>query len=138
MCASPLLRIDVEHIGRDHIRAWVKLALLETLHVVWHRREPDIDVEAILMATVVGDHRSAARLRYVADQEAVPADLFCAFRKSLDEANDLWIAPVAVARGPHDLPARSVDRQRHGTGKASHAALAQPLLGQSTSHSLRR
>ena len=42
---------------------------------VGHRREPDVGVEADLMAGVAGEHRAAARLRHVADQEPAPAEL---------------------------------------------------------------
>jgi hypothetical protein len=37
-----------------------------------HRREPDVGVEPDLVARVTGDHRTAAPLRHVADQEAGP------------------------------------------------------------------
>src|SRR5262249_13566464 len=119
MLMGPHFRIDVEHIGRDYIGGRAELPLLATLHVVWHRREPNIDVEADLMASVVGKHRPAARLRHVADQKTVPANLFRALGKPFDEANELRIAPVAVTRQPHDLPTRSGDRQRHSAGEAA-------------------
>ena len=40
---------------------------------VRHRRQPDVGVEADLMRGVAGQHRPAARLRDVADEEARPA-----------------------------------------------------------------
>ena len=49
------------------------------------------------MAAVVGEHWPAARLRDVADQEAVPADLLCVFGEPLDKVNGLRMAPVALA-----------------------------------------
>src|SRR6516162_4835245 len=73
---GPHFRIDVELIGRDHIGGRAELALLSTLHVVWHRRKPNIDVEADLMTSVLGEHRPAARLRHVADQKTVPPTFF--------------------------------------------------------------
>ena len=42
---------------------------------VGHGREPDVGVEADLMAGMAGEHRAAARLRHVADQEPAPAGL---------------------------------------------------------------
>src|SRR5262249_34803358 len=107
---GPHFQIDVELIGRDHIGGRTELALLSTLHVVWHRRKPNIDIETDLMASVLGEHRPAARLRHVADQKTIPANLFRVVGKPFDEANELRIAPVAVTRQPHDLPSRSSDR----------------------------
>src|SRR5260370_20662247 len=87
--------------------------------MVWHRRKPNIDVEADLMALVGGEHRPAARLRHVADQKTVPASLFRVLAKPFDEANELRIAPAAVTRHPHDLPGRSSDRQRHSASETA-------------------
>src|SRR5262245_35539952 len=61
MSVSPHLPINVEQIGRDHIGGRAELAFLAALHVGWHRRKPNIDVEADLMAGVLGKHRPAAR-----------------------------------------------------------------------------
>jgi len=36
-----------------------------------------------------------------------------------EEMNELGVAPVSVARQPHDLPSRAVDGQRFGTGKTA-------------------
>src|SRR4029077_6803219 len=73
MSVGPQFRINVAQIGRDHIGARAELALLAALHVVWHRRKPNIDVEADLMAGVLGKQRPAAGLRHVANQKTVPA-----------------------------------------------------------------
>ena len=108
---GPHFRINVAQIGRDDIGGRAELALLAALDPVWHRRKPNIDVEADLMAGVFGKHRPAARLRHVANQKTAPANFFCVRGKPLDEANELRIAPVAVTRRPHDLPGRSGDRQ---------------------------
>src|SRR6516162_10059108 len=116
---GPYLRIDVSQIGRDHIAGRAELALFAALYVVWHRRKPDIDVEADLMAGVVGEHRSAARLRHVANQKTIPASLFRVIGKPFDEANELRIAPVAVTRRPHDLPGGSSGLQWHSPGEAT-------------------
>src|SRR6202011_3242102 len=53
MSVGPRFRINVAQTGRDHIGARAELALLAALHVVWHRRKPNIDVEADLMAGVL-------------------------------------------------------------------------------------
>ena len=95
----PHFRIDVELISRDQIGGRAELTFLPALHVVRHRLEPDIDVEADLMAGVVGDHRSAARLRHVPDQKTVPADLFRVLGEPFDEANELRIAPLRLRDG---------------------------------------
>src|SRR5262245_66622960 len=67
MSGGPHFRINVTQIGRDHIGGRAELALLAALHVVWHRRKPNIDVEADLMAGVLRKHRPAAWLRHVAN-----------------------------------------------------------------------
>ena len=108
MRTGPHFRIDVEQVGRDHVGGRAELALLATLHVVRHRREPNIDVEAHLVAGMAGEHRPAARLRHVAEQETAPADLFRVLGKPFDEADQMRIAPIAVTRWPHDLPARPI------------------------------
>src|SRR6202047_1764872 len=119
MPMGPQFRINVAQIGRDHIGARAELALLAALHVVWHRRKPNIDVEADLMAGGLGKHLPAARLRHVANQKTVPANLFCVRGKPFDEAKELRIAPVAVTRRTHDLPGRTSYRQRHRSGAAA-------------------
>ena len=45
---------------------------------------------------------------------------FLAFSaEPLEEGDQFWMAPIAVARQPHDLPGRAVDRQRHGAGETT-------------------
>src|SRR5262249_36334968 len=66
-----------------------------------------------------GAQRPAARLRHVANQKTVPANFFRVLGKPFDEANELWVAPVAVTRQPHGLPGRPRDRQRHSAGEAA-------------------
>ncbi len=121
----PDLRIDVlpvvgDHVGRHHL-----LALLAGQLAVRHRREPDVGVEPDLMAPVAGQHRAAARLRHVADQQAVaPADLRRLVGEALEEFDQVRMAPVAVARQPHHLPGLAVDRQRDAAGEAAVGVVA--------------
>ncbi len=87
--------------------------------MVGHRGEPDVDVEADLVAGMAADHRAAARLRHVADQQAIPAVLGGVVGERLDVPDEFGLAPVAVARQPHHLPVRPGDRQRLGAGHAA-------------------
>jgi len=73
-----------------------------------------------LMAGVAGEHRSAARLRHVADQDARPAGLLVRLRRQpLHQCDQVGMAPVAVARQPHHLPVAAIDRQTFGAGDAA-------------------
>jgi hypothetical protein len=116
MLMSPHFQIDIEHIGRDYIGGRAELALRAALHVVWHRRKPNIDVQAHLMALVFGEHRPAAGLRHVADQQTVPANLFRVLGKPFDKADELRIAPVAVTRRPARQPSKYPPIERGGPG----------------------
>ena len=116
MRMRPQLRIDIAPIFGHHNRGQVKFALLVRGFVVRRGREPDVDIEPDLMAGVSGEHRTTARLRHVADANTVPACLFGAVPEPFDEGNEAWMAPVAIARHPHDLPTRPVDRQLRRTG----------------------
>ena len=72
------------------------------------------------MAGMAGDHRPAARLGHVADQEAVPAACpATSADELLDIVDELRLAPVAVARQAHHLPVRPVDGQRLAAGHAA-------------------
>src|SRR5262245_514219 len=62
MSGGPDLRINIAQIVCGHVDGRAELALLAALHMVWHRRKPDIDIEPDLMAGVLGKHRPAARL----------------------------------------------------------------------------
>src|SRR4029079_15180831 len=106
MLMRPHFRVHVEHIGRDHIGGRAELTLRAALHVVWHRRKPNIDIKADLMALVAGEHRPAAGLRHVADQKTVPANLFRVLGKPFDEANALPMSPAAVTPLADDTAGR--------------------------------
>ena len=85
-----------------------------------HRGEPDVGVESDLMRGVAGEHRPAARLRHVADEQARPArGLRRPRREALQKSDELRMAPVAVARQAHDLPVRPVDRQLLAAGETA-------------------
>src|SRR5580700_11163324 len=71
------------------------------------------------MAVVAARHRTAARLRQVADEEAVPPDLLRLAGEALEKGDELRMSPIAVARRAHHLPGRAVDRQRYGAGEAA-------------------
>ena len=72
------------------------------------------------MRGVAGQHRTAARLRHVADQDAGPmADCRHLARKSFEKGEQGGMAPIAVARQPHHLPGRPVDGQRLAAGEAA-------------------
>src|ERR1700682_971503 len=72
------------------------------------------------MACVTGAHRAAVRLRHITDQKTVP-DSGVVHLKSevLEEADQCRVAPIAVARQPHNLPSRSADGKRGATGETA-------------------
>ena len=79
-------------------------------NAVGHRREPDIGVEPDLMAGMAGDHRTAAGLRHVADEETRPAvEAARVARETLKKVEQARMSPIAVAREPHHLPVRTAD-----------------------------
>jgi len=85
MARRPDARIDVEAVGAHHHDRGGFLALVTRQSPVRHRRQPDIGVEAHLVAGVPGQHRTAARLRHVADQYPRPARILMGLvRQSLD------------------------------------------------------
>ena len=116
---SDVLPVVGDDVGGRHL-----LALLAGQLAVRHRRQPDVGVETDLMAPVAGDHRAAARLRHVADQQAGPADRRRFVGEAFEELDQLGMAPVAVARQPHHLPGRPVDRQRLAAGEAAVGVVA--------------
>ena len=72
------------------------------------------------MAGVAGQHRAAARLRHVPDEEARPTvERRDVVRESLEIVDQPRRPPVSVPREPHDLPMRAVQRQGLAAGKAS-------------------
>ena len=119
MLMRPHAGIDVEPIVADHLGGGHEFAFFRRKLAVGHRRQPDIGVEPDLMAGMAGEHGPAARLRHVADEESAPADFFGFFGEAFEESDQLGMSPVAIARQPHDLPGRAVDRQREGAGEAT-------------------
>ncbi len=95
-------------------------ALFAGQHAVGHGSEPDVGVEADLMAGMAGEHRAAARLGKVADQQARPAVLRPGFdRQAFDEFDEIRVAPVAVAAEAHGLPGRTGFGQFDAAGEAA-------------------
>jgi len=71
------------------------------------------------MRGVAGDHRTAARLRHVADEYAGPPRLGRRARGEIfEETHEIGMPPKAIARNAHDLPGLAVHRQGLGAGKA--------------------
>ena len=62
--------VDVEPIGAHHIGRPTSSRARRRQRAVRHRRQPDVGVETDLVGGVAGQHRPAARLRDVADQDA--------------------------------------------------------------------
>jgi hypothetical protein len=119
MRRRPQLGIDVLAVGGDHHGRRHLLALPPAELAIGHRSKPDVGVEADLMAVVAGEHRAAAGLRQVADQEPAPADLWRLLGQPFEELHQVRMAPVAIARQAHHLPGLAVDRQRLGAGETT-------------------
>ena len=119
MRRRPDVGVDVLAVRRHHHGGRHFFALAPGQLAVGHRGQPDIGIEADLMARMAGEHRAAARLRHVADEEPGPADLGAFLGEPLEELHQARMSPIAVAREPHHLPGLSVDRQRGGAGKAA-------------------
>lgn len=52
----------------------------------------------------------APGLRQVADEKSRPADAAGILGQSLEVSDQPWMTPMAVARQPHYLPSRTIDR----------------------------
>ena len=108
------------HVDRRHV-----LPLLARQGVVGHRRQPDVGVEADLMRGVAGQHRAAAGLGDVADENAVPDAFGLGLAgEPLEEGDHRRIAPHAVAREPHHLPGLAVHGQHPGAGETASPVIA--------------
>src|SRR5262245_59074123 len=110
------MRIDVLLVRSDNIGCRHFLALPARELAWWHRGEPDVGIEADLMAIMTGQHRSTPRLREITYQQPGPPDLGSLLRQAFEQADEIRVAPPAVAREPHHLPSPPVDRQCHRTG----------------------
>src|SRR5215470_6245446 len=88
-----LISVGSGDIGRRHV-----LALADAEPSARHWGEPDVGVEADLMRAVPGQHRPAARLGDVADEETGPIgsrrQLWC---DTLQECDQRRVTPGAVA-----------------------------------------
>ena len=120
MAGRPQFRVDVAPAVGDHHRRRDFLALGAAELPRRHRRQPDVGIEADLVARMAAHHRTAARLRHVADQEAGPRPgLRGPGAEPLQEMDEVGMPPVAVAGKPHHLPGRAVDGQRRRAGDAA-------------------
>ena len=115
----PHIWIDGKRILQHGCRGDV-LTLLRGEGAIRHRREPNIGVESDLMAGMAGQHRSAARLRHVADEKTRPAvepsRVAC---QTLEIVQQPRMSPIAVARKSHHLPVGAVDRKCHAAGETA-------------------
>ena len=69
---------------------------------------------------MTGQHRAAARLRHVADQDPGPAGILVGLRRQpLDQCDHIGMRPVAIARQPHHLPGVAGQRQGLRAGDAA-------------------
>src|SRR5204862_6868159 len=104
MAGFPYGRVDVLSIRRDHHGGGHFLALLPREVALRHRREPDVGIKPDLVAGVAAQRRAATWLRDVADQQPRPArDLRGLLGEPFEEPDEVRMAPVAVARAPHEL-----------------------------------
>jgi hypothetical protein len=76
-------------------------------------------VEAELVRGVARQHRPAARLRDVADQQPRPAIFRRLAREALQKRDHVGVAPAAVARQAHRLPVGTVGGDGHAAGEAA-------------------
>ena len=115
----PGRRVDVVAVGGHDIGGGHVVALAGGKSPVGHRGEPDIGVEPDLMRGVAGQHRAAARLPHIADQQSRPPDRRGGGGKALQKPDQHRIAPGPVARRPHHLPVGAIGRQFSAAGKAA-------------------
>src|SRR6516164_10266237 len=116
---SPHFWIDVLLVLRDDICWKRELALFASLHVVGHRREPDIRIKPDLVTGMAVNHRPAPWLRHIADQKSVPPNHLGVVAEPFQELEEVRMSPISIARQSHHLPGRSIDGQRCGTGEAA-------------------
>src|SRR5512143_4136185 len=98
MLRRPGLRIEMFPVSGNEIAGLDFLALILAQDAIRHWHEPDVYVEAGLVSRVVRHRRSTARLRHVADQDAVPTRRFGGERgESFQEMDEAGMAPVTIA-----------------------------------------
>ena len=72
------------------------------------------------MTAVPGQHRTTTRLTHVTNIKPLPAGLRCRDQTQLfDHVDQLWVAPIAVARQTHGLPCGAGFGQLFPTSKTS-------------------
>ena len=103
------------------------LALYARQDSIRHRRQPNISIEADLMARMPRDHGTAARLRNITYEQTRPAVMLLGLdRQALHQFDHLGMTPLTVARQSHRLPCGAGVGQLVATGEA---ALGIPAYG---------
>ena len=88
--------------------------------MIGHGAKPHVGIEADLMGSMPAEHRPAARLSHVADEDAGQSRRSMdAIGEALHERDQRRMTVVSVARGAHHLPVRAIERQRLRSGDAS-------------------
>ena len=64
---TPIFAIDTFSVRGNQVAGCNIIALLFAQYTVWHRHEPDVDVEFDLMTFMSKRKWAAARLRHIAD-----------------------------------------------------------------------
>src|SRR5215470_9045700 len=70
---TPIFAIDIFPVQGNQVAGRNIITVFFAQYMIWHRHEPDIDVESNLMALMPERKWSTARLRHIADQNSVPA-----------------------------------------------------------------
>src|SRR6516164_8267132 len=119
MRRRPYVWIDIQAVLGDHHGRGRLFALSSRQLPVRHGCEPNVRIEADLMAGMARAHGAAARLRHVANEQPAPMGLRRLIGEALEETHEVGMAPITVAREPHDLPSLAIDRQGLSTGKTA-------------------
>ena len=83
------------------------------------------------------EHRTAAGLRHIADENSRPmTDAWHLLRETFEKGEQRRMSPIAVARKPHHLPSGTVDGQRLAARKAAARIKSDRAGGQSRRHDL--
>jgi hypothetical protein len=84
---TPHRGVDVLTAFGDNARCRYLVALDRGQTPIRHRRQPNVALDAKLVRRMPGQHRPAARLRQVTDQEPAPSGRFAGRRQPLQKCN---------------------------------------------------